>query len=137
MKGRPITGEEFERLLQSTAGIVGAEAAPVWKYYLRGLWWSGLRLGESLMLFWDRQDRLCVDLHCKRPMLRIPAELEKGHKDRLLPIAPEFAKFLEETPEAQRTGQVFRLDGIRGSSLMPQQSWVGKIVSRNWKELRK
>jgi hypothetical protein len=32
MKGRPITGEEFERLLQSTAGIVGDEAAPVWKY---------------------------------------------------------------------------------------------------------
>ena len=40
-------------------------------------------------------------------MLRIRAELEKGHKDRLLPMAPEFAEFLQETPEAERTGFVF------------------------------
>lgn len=40
----------------------------------------------------------------ERPMLRIPAVLEKGNRDRLLPIAPEFAEFLLTTPEDQRTG---------------------------------
>ena len=45
---------------------------------------SGLRLGEALELWWDRDDRLCVDLARKHPMLLIPAELEKGHRDRLL-----------------------------------------------------
>jgi hypothetical protein len=40
-------------------------------------------------------------------MLRIPAALEKGSKDRLLPIAPEFAEFLLATPEVERTGYVF------------------------------
>jgi integrase len=114
MKGRPITTEEFERMLEATEGVVGADAAPSWKRLLRGLWFSGLRLGESLTLYWDRDDApggecLEVDLSHKRPMLRIPAGLEKGNKDRLLPIAPEFAEFLLATPEAERRGSVFQL----------------------------
>ena len=85
-------------MLAKVESIVGAEAAPSWKHYLRGLWLSGLRLEESLELYWDRDDQLCVDLSGKRPMLRIPGELEKGNQDRLLPMAPEFAEFLLATP---------------------------------------
>jgi integrase len=91
--------------------VVGEAAAPSWQHYLEGLWWSGLRLAESLELWWDRRDRLCVDFNGKRPMLWIPAELEKGKRDRFLPMAPEFAEFLERTPEDQRTGQVFEVPG--------------------------
>ena len=116
MKGRPIKGEEFERMLAAVPKVVDANRdedddspprSPSWEHFLRGLWLSGLRLGESLELCWDRDDKLCVDLSGKRPMLRIPAELEKGHKDRLHPVAPEFAEFLFATPETQRTGYVF------------------------------
>jgi integrase len=107
MKGRPATTEEFERMLDKTPSVVGKRAASSWRYYLRGMWWSGLRLTESLELYWDRDDKLCVDLTGKFPMLHIPAELEKGHQDRLHPIAPEFAEFLLATPEADRTGRVF------------------------------
>jgi site-specific recombinase XerD len=115
MKGRPITREEFERMLAKVPnGVLGSKpkayAAHIvesWRHYLEGLWTSGLRLAESLELTWDRDDKLCVDLTGKRPMLRIPAELEKGNEDRLLPMAPEFAEFLLQTPEAERTGFVF------------------------------
>ena len=140
MKGRPITLEEFERMLgkvpagltpeppkpkkeppkrkrkprQPKPIIITADVAESWRHLLRGLWWSGLRLGEALNLYWDRPDRLCVDLSGKRPMLRIVAELEKGGRDRLLPMAPEFAEFLLATPERERVGRVFkplRIDG--------------------------
>lgn len=90
MKGRPVTAEEYERMVAKVPDVVGEDAAPSWRHYLEGLWWSGLRLAESLQLCWDRPDRLCVDLSGCRPMLRIPAELEKGNQDRLLPIAPEW-----------------------------------------------
>ena len=59
-------------------------------------------------------------------MLRIPAELEKGNADRLLPIAPEFGLFLLETPENERTGPVFKLDG-RVGRLKPAE--VSKTVA--------
>ena len=99
-----MAGEEFDRLLAAVGKVVGADSTASWQHYLRGLWKSGLRLGESLELFWDRDDKLCVDLSGKRPMLRIPAAMEKGNRDRMLPMAPEFAEMLLATPEAERTG---------------------------------
>jgi hypothetical protein len=71
-------------------------------------------LGEALNLYWDRPDRLCVDLSGKRPMLRVLAELEKGGRDRLLPMAPEFADFLEAIPGDERHGRVFKPQGKEG-----------------------
>jgi integrase len=120
MKGRPITGEEFDRMLAVVPKALNSrtrgrkplpacpEAIASWQHYLRGLWLSGLRLSESLELWWDRDDRLCVDLSGEFPMLRIPAVCEKGNQDRLLPMAPEFAEFLLATLEAERTGPVFK-----------------------------
>ncbi len=172
MKGRPLTGEEFDRLLDKVeAGLLTAEkpvagklsgckpkrqrksetvakhealrlasveaVAGSWRHLLRGLWLSGLRLGESLELCWDQDDKLCVDLSGKRPMLRIPAALEKGNRDRLLPIAPEFAEFLLATPEDKRTGYVF--------APLPQrpkrtgrlaEGTVIRVILRHWRESR-
>jgi integrase len=136
MKGRPITGEEFDRMLakveaglladratddkpkritakglaayrqrQREAAAIGAES---WRYLLKGLWLSGLRIGEAMELHWERQDRLRVDLQPgEHPMLQIPGALEKGNQDRLLAMAPEFAEFLSQTPPDQRKGFVF------------------------------
>jgi integrase len=115
MKGRPITTEEFERLLGKASIVVGDKAAPSWCHYLQGLWLSGLRLGESLELSWDDPSKLQVDLLGNYPMLRIPAELEKGNKDRLLPIVPDFAEFLLSTPGGERTGFVFNPTGRDGT----------------------
>jgi integrase len=136
MKGRPITAEEFERMLEKAAEVVGEEAAPAWHHYMRGLWVSGLRLTESMDLWWDRPDRLYPVFPKKgRPMLHVPGELEKGNSDRFLPIAPEFALFLLETPEDQRTGPVFPLTGRRrGRPERPQPHRVSEIVSEIGKE---
>ena len=132
MKGRPITGEEFERMLEAVPGVVGDQAAPAWRHYLRGLWTSGLRLQESLEVYWDREDKLHPILPKPGkglPVLRILAELEKGHSDRLLPIAPEFAVFLLETPEAERTGPVFRLPKQKCRNIDARAEWAGRVIS--------
>ncbi|MCE9555906.1 MAG: tyrosine-type recombinase/integrase [Planctomycetes bacterium] len=84
------------------------EVIESWRHFLRGLWLSGLRLAESLELYWDRNDKLSIELDGRRPMLRIPAGLEKGNRDRILPVAPEFAEFLLATPKADRHGPIFK-----------------------------
>lgn len=107
MKGRPITPEEFQRMLDSVEPVVGAESAESWRFLLEGIWWSGLRLGEAMSLTWHRSDSLFVDFNAdKYPMLRISGQIEKGGKDRLLPMAPEFAQFIE--PHKQEQGHVFQ-----------------------------
>jgi integrase len=130
MRGRAITTEEFERMLAAVPAIVEPVAADSWRFFLRGLWLSGLRLSESLTLRWDdKPGSIVVDLGGRRPMLRIPAEAEKGFQDRLLPITPQFAQLLQSVPEGQRRGRVFKLLDSDGS-LFPDKRWdAGRIVS--------
>lgn len=79
-----------------------------WRQFLRGLWWSGLRLREALSLSWDDYaDGLQVDMSEQFVSLRIPGEHEKGGKDRAYPAAPEFAELLRAIPQDQRKGFVF------------------------------
>ena len=56
------------------------------------------------------------------------AELEKGHADRLLPIAPEFTVLPAETPEHLQTGRVFDLPRQRDRGGDIRAEWVGKRV---------
>lgn len=115
MKGQPITGEEFERMAAAIPKAIRArpttdssDPVSLWRFYLQGLWWSGLRLAESLQLRWDdAPGALVADFTGRRPMLRIPAESEKGNTHRLLTMAPEFAQLLQGVPQARRRGYVF------------------------------
>ena len=114
MRGRPIGEEEFAKLLAKVPDVRGADA-DVWKHYLRGLWLSGLRLEESTILSWDSDAPFAVDLSGRHPRFRIYAEAEKGRRDRLLPMTPDFAEFLLETPKDLRDGHVFKLMGSQKS----------------------
>ena len=128
MKGRPITTEEFERMLSKVAAIVGARQAGSWRFLLRGLFLSGLRLGEALSLHWTDHEELHIyRLDNRRPMLRIHAAKEKGGRDRLLPITPDFAHLLRNVPDYNRVGWVFQPLGKRGQPLTVLAD-VSKII---------
>jgi len=125
--GRAITAEEFDRLVAAVPKALRPRAKQVkgvparawipegcvasWKRLLEGLYLSGLRLGESLDLWWDNPDEMHIawlDHARKKPMLRIRAEDEKGNRYRELPITPDFAEFLRKTPRSARHGRVFQ-----------------------------
>ncbi len=113
MKGRPVTAEEFDRMLASVEAVVGELPATSWTWLLRGLWWSGLRISEALTLHWTDDSLLCVDFNGRRPMFRIRGEAHKSGKDCILPMAPEFAEMLETVPVDERHGFVFDPQPIR------------------------
>jgi hypothetical protein len=46
-KGRAVTGEEFERMLAAVPKVVPKIQVEAYRFLLQGLWWSGLRLGET------------------------------------------------------------------------------------------
>jgi integrase len=128
MRGRPISDAEFLLMLEATTAVVGDTNAPHWRHYLEGIWLSGLRLTESLELYWDCNDALRVDLSGRRPMLLIPAEYDKGGQDRRVPITPDFSAFLEQTRPQERVGRVFKTPGRDGATANP--IWVSRVCSR-------
>lgn len=135
-KGRAISGEEFERILEKVPEVMNREggrgnAAGVerMRRFLRGLWLSGLRLGEAIDLSWDIPGAIQIDLMGKRPMLLIPGDKQKSGQDQILPLAPEFAEMVLATPEAERTGRVFLL-GIRKPKAKPSTLQVSFLISQ-------
>lgn len=111
MRGRPITDEEFDRMIVATESVIGELYAHRWAFYLRGLWLSGLRLDESLRLRWEEHDTdpHIVAIDKPRPLLRVWSEGEKGKRDRLLPLTPDFVEHLRSVPDIARRGFVFVL----------------------------
>ncbi len=101
-------------------------AVESWWHFLRGLWLSGLRLEESLNLYWDRSDKLHIDLTGKHPRLSIPEACEKGHRNRLLPLTPDFADFILATPPERRRGPVFDPQSSEGRA---SYDVAGRILS--------
>lgn len=128
MRGRPITAEEFDRMIAAVPKVRPHDAA-AWVRYLTGLWLSGLRLSESLALSWDQDAPFKVDFTGRRPAFRIYAEAQKSGRDEVLPMTPDFAQWLQQTPEAERQGRVFRLVAQQtGKPIAPDE--VGGTISR-------
>ncbi len=110
MRGRPITAEEYERMVSVVPQVRRLEPEK-WQRLLEGLWLSGLRISEALALSWDQDAEIAVWLTGKYPKLRIWGEAQKSGRDQLLPITPDFAEFLLAVPEQHRSGLVFGIEG--------------------------
>ena len=91
--------------MRATVGKVRPGQSKEFDRILEGLWLSGLRSSEACTLSWDWNAKFSVLLEGRYPMYKILAESEKGHSDRLLPIAPEFAEWLSRVPEGNRRGE--------------------------------
>lgn len=137
MKGRPISAEEFERMLAKAPNVVGADVAPSWVYLLRGLWASALRIDEAMHVSWDIPNTIQPSWsRGRRPLLLLPAHLQKNNEASEIPLLPWFEALLLETPEPLRTGWVFGPEtlnarlGRRARVERPSGEWVGKIISR-------
>ena len=128
MRGRPITAEEFERML-ATVPNVREHDTETWQHYLNGLWLSGLRLEESLVLSWGLDSPFAVDLSGKRPRFRIYAEAEKGNRDRLLPMTPDFAEWLLQAPVDEQHGPVFKVIGMNTGTAISAKR-VSRIITK-------
>ncbi len=105
MKGRPVTGEEFDRMLQATPSVVGKEEAESWQFALKVLWFSGFRIGDLMDFHWSDERHIRPqwpngpEMH---PTISIPSSQKNG-KLQEIPMLPELDDFLRAVPANQRT----------------------------------
>ncbi|QDU92727.1 Tyrosine recombinase XerC [Lignipirellula cremea] len=124
-------------MLDKTASIVGEEAAKSWRYLLRGLWESALRVDELMHVSWDEENTIRpIWKPGKLATLAIPHHKQKNATEEEIPLLPCFEILLLETPEAERTGWVFNpvslqtKVGRRVRQKRPDAEWTGKVISR-------
>ena len=125
--GRPLTLEEFERLLAATATVVGNRLETAWHHDLWLLWLSGLRLGEAYSLSWDDATAPQIrGIHRSRPMLWIPENWDKSRRESLTPLTPDCVDWLRCV--ADQTGYVANFMSRRGHRYNRVDS-VGKVIA--------
>ena len=77
-------------------------------FLLRGLWHSGVWLGEALGMTWYVPGTLRPYRHRSgHVVLEIPATSQKSKADTTIPTTPEFARCWMRCRAEQRTGFVF------------------------------
>jgi len=126
LRTREVTTAELERMVQA-AKIARPTDYQVWQFYLKGLFYSGLRRTESIHLGWEWEFDFSVDISGQIPQYTIMGEGQKSGKDQQLTMVPEFAELLETVPKRQRRGRVFKLPK-RGE--FPDKNQVTRIVRK-------
>ena len=108
MRGRPIAGEEFERMLDAASKVVGEGSAPSWRFALRILWESGFWIGDMMNFSWDDITRI-HPVWPSRPdnhaTIKIPSS-QKNRKVEEIPMLPGLKMLLDEVSEDERSGFV-------------------------------
>ena len=122
-KARAVTSEEFQRMLKACETVCSGEMVDRYKFFLRGLWLSGLRLTESLNLKWDRGP-VALTYENDVPIILFEPEGHKNGKLQRCPCTPDFAELLATVPEDQRQGYVFPLEDPR-----PKRDHPGRLIS--------
>ena len=148
MKGRPISLEEFERMLAMVKKVVCKHAkkwseadrqtlVDSWVHTLWGLWDSGLRIAELMHVSWnDANEIRPVWRRGADPVLAIPHHRQKNATEEAIPITPAFESLLLETPERDRVGWIFNPQSVsRPGQTEPRDNrgnpeWISRIISR-------
>ncbi|HJN08632.1 MAG TPA: site-specific integrase [Pirellulaceae bacterium] len=128
-KGRPLTVPEFDAML-AACDEVCKRGPSSWKFLLRGLWESGLRLAEAMHLSWD-DDALIMPLRTRGGgyLLKIPANMQKSRKSQEVPTTPAFAALLDEVLIDARTGWIFNPEPRRVMKTRLGAKQVGRILT--------
>jgi len=125
MRGRPITGEEFDRLLETVPKVVGERLAAEWCFTLKILWETGFRLADVMDFSWDNIERIHPvwprrpDQH---PTLVIPSTQKNG-KNEEIPLLPGLKKLLDAVPEERRTGFVVNPPPVEFEFKSQSKTW--------------
>ena len=108
MKGRPISQDEFNAMLDAVPAVVGKRPAPSWQFTLEVLWESTFRVGDVMDFSWDDERRIhpiWPNRSNHRPTLMIPPTQKNG-KAQEIPMLPGLHGLLEGIPKRERHGWV-------------------------------
>ena len=133
MKGRPLVGEELDRLMTAVENKRPDDQWSDWKWLINGLWYSGLRISEAYKITWHESD-FYIDMSKSHPVYVIQGDQKNGQHERL-PIVPDFAEMLFEIRSSERHGNVFSFPGKTksGQLSLEQTKKVLRVLGKDAK----
>lgn len=101
-RGRALTVFEVLKAIRCCDQVFPDQDVQNWQHMVRGLLYSGLRIGEALELDHDRGPVRYIAGN--RPVIKFLAEGQKANRDEIAPVTPHFDKLVSA---GTGTGKVF------------------------------
>jgi len=121
MRSRPITGEEFDRLLLAVPKV---KRQPLpWLRLINVLYWGGLRIGEAARLTQAWGGGFQIDLDHRPPVFNISQQ--KNGQVQQVPVAPELVGYLRDQVVLPSSGRLLRGLPRRVDSLVKGVAAIG------------
>ncbi len=136
MKGRPITEDEFERMLNATSEVVGEKYASQWEFALKILWESGFRLSELLEFSWDDQEKIhpiWANQSQQHSTILVPPSQKNGRLQEI-PMLPGLSELLLSVSDNNRKGFIVNLGLKSNRSKRLSSDKVSRVISLIGKE---
>ncbi len=130
IRTRVPTSEEFERMLEAVPRVRTSDVAE-FQRFMRGLWWSSLRIDELNRLSWNPRSTLHVDLTGDLPLIVFIGG-QKNKKDGFLPAPPQFWELVAQRG-IPRSGRVFPIAGRNGQMTTNN---IGRRIAKIGKSAR-
>lgn len=124
MKGRPVTGEEVDRLLWAVDKVLEKPRQEGFRQIIKAYWYGGLRRGEPLDFHWSLLTHHRPQLDGDFPVVYY-SSLQKNRKNQRIAITKEFAALLESMRKPD--GWVFNPLGKNGDRLRTGNS-LGRVM---------
>jgi len=122
-RGGAISLADLDAMCEATRELRPGDYIHIQRF-MRGLFWSGLRLDQLRRLSWDRGSHLWLDGSRDIPVIWISFSGEKSRRDENRYVLPEFWELACES--AIRRGPVFPVAGRSGQMA---KSTLGHIIS--------
>jgi integrase len=126
-KGRAISSKELELLIAAIPKVCEGTRVAQIERLLRGWFVTGLRLSEACNARWEADADVYPLFADGFYPVWVFSSAQKSRREEHAPMSPEGAAFLLATPEEERQGFIFELDGRLGRLT---ETTVSKLISR-------
>ena len=91
-----------------------------------------MRISDAMKVSWDYDAPFALVTTGRHPVFSIDATAQKAQRDEMVPLTPDFAAFVMETPESERKGWVFKMLGSEGKNMAAQHA--ARIIAKIGKQ---
>ena len=129
-KGRPLSRDEVKAYIDAIPKVFSGEREDQIRQLVSGILVTGFRLGDALRATWDQTGDVFPLFRVGREPVWFFTDAQKNRRDEEIAMLSSCIDFLSKTPESQRVGWIFRLEGATGrlteTSVSKMLTKVGK-----------
>jgi integrase len=124
--GRPLNADKLKLYTDAISKVCSGTRESQVRRLVDGILLTGFRLGDAMRATWDQTGEVHPLFRDGQQPVWVFSDAQKNRRSEEVAMVPGCVDFLAQTPEGERAGWIFPLDGVAGRLT---ENAVSKILS--------